>query len=128
MEIIKTNYLNILGVMVGIFLYVFITTYIDASNSIYQALLISCLLVGGYGSIFWIGYLLALIILDLIFVIPNIKKLKTMLILEWGIISLPLIYWGIKYQYQRDFYIISILIFAISQSLRYKVIIRIIGK
>lgn len=75
-----------------------------------------------YGIIFWIGFILALIIVDLILILPNQNNLKFRLLLEWIIICIPFIYWTIVYERQRNIYIVAIIAFFITQFLRQKLI------
>ena len=125
MKILQTNWINILGVFIILFIYstIFNLTVNDGVTrnffqSIFAALFLICL----YGFIFWMGFIIALIILDFILIIPNQKKIKIKLLTEWIIISSPFIYWALKYHEQRSLYIIAIITFLITQLLRKRLI------
>jgi hypothetical protein len=125
MKILLTNRINLIGVFIALFMYsIMHNCMIDDGvtriffQSIFAALISVCL----YGMIFWIGFVGVLVALDLILIVPNQKKLKLKLFLEWLIISTPFIYWAVIYKEQRWFYIVAIIAFLIMQSLREKLI------
>ncbi|AZB32157.1 hypothetical protein [Chryseobacterium balustinum] len=125
MKILKTNWINILGVFICVLLYSIIYNFfIDDSitrtflQSIFGAVFFLLL----YGVLFWIGFILALIIFDLIIIIPNQSNLKLKLLLEWAIICLPFIYWAIIYERQRNIFIVAVVAFLITQLLRERLI------
>src|SRR5471030_173025 len=96
MKIIKTNWINIVGVFLATFLSVFINVLFHSGNPI-AAVFGSVISVCLYGAIFWGGFFLALVILDLILILRNQNHLMVKLLIEWLIISSPFIYWTIKY-------------------------------
>lgn len=115
-RIIGTNWINIVGIFLITYLYSFIRVIIETDFSIIQAMLSALILVGLYGLLFWIGFLLLLIILDTILVVRAKEKLKTALFIEWVIISTPLIYWMIKYE--QWIFLIAVITFFITQIIR----------
>lgn len=115
-RIIGTNWINIVGIFLITYLYSFIRVIIETDFSIIQAMLSALILVGLYGLLFWIGFLLLLIILDTILVVRAKEKLKTALFIEWVIISIPLIYWMIKYE--QWIFLIAVITFFITQIIR----------
>ena len=123
-KILKTNWINILGVFTVLFLYTTVYGLIDSniSRNIFQAIIASLIGICLYGIMFWMGFILALIILDLILIVPNQDKLTLKLLLEWIIISAPFIYWAITYERQRNIFIVAIIAFLITQLLRKQLI------
>lgn len=126
MRILKTNWINIVGVFTVLFLYTTVYGLIEpnVSRNIFQAMIASLIGICLYGIMFWTGFIIMLIILDSVIIIPNPKNLKIKLLIEWIIISSPFIYWAIKYPEQRTLYIIAIITFLVTQLLREKLIIK----
>jgi len=118
MKIIKTNWINLLGVFVVVFLYAIILNLTDTnvSRNLFQAIIGSLILVCGYGIMFWGLFIIALVILDLILIVNNQKNLRIKLIIEWLIISAPFIYWTIKYH--EWIFVAGIAAFLIMQFIR----------
>ncbi|AQX83820.1 hypothetical protein I6H88_12270 [Elizabethkingia bruuniana] len=122
MKTLQTNWINILGVFVVLFLYTFLNSWINYPATFIQALFGAFVLVCLYGIMFWVGFIIMLIILDSALIIPNPKNLKIKLLIEWIVISSPFVYWAIKYPEQRTLYVIAIITFLITQLLRDKLI------
>ena len=125
MKILKTNWINILGVFISVLLYSIIynlTVDDGVTRNFFQSIFAAILLVLLYGLMFWIGFILLLIALDLILIVPNQSNLKLKLLLQWIIISGPIIYWAIIYERQRNIYIIAVIGFLITQLIREKLI------
>jgi len=57
----------------------------------------SLVFICGFGIMFLGLVIILLVVLDLILIIPNRDNLKTLLIIEWAIISSPFVYWSVKY-------------------------------
>ncbi|PLK44198.1 hypothetical protein [Emticicia sp. TH156] len=130
MKIILTNWINIVGVFVAVFLYSVIyglTNDDGVSRNFLQAILASIILIALYGIILWIGFIVALVALDFLLIVFNEKHLKLKLVAEWFIISSPFIYCAIIYEQQRWIYLVAVAAFLISQLLRQKLIIKVIG-
>ncbi|MDV3963741.1 hypothetical protein CMT72_12630 [Elizabethkingia anophelis] len=123
-RILKTNWINIIGVFTVLFLYTTIYELIEpnVSRNIFQAMIVSLIGICLYGIMFWVGFIIMLIILDYVLIIPNPKDLKLKLLIEWIVISSPFVYWAIKYPEQRTLYIIAIITFLVTQLLRDKLI------
>lgn len=87
--IIKTNWINLVGVFISVFVYAIILNLIDGgfSGSLFQSILAALILVCLYGMMFWIMFIVALIVLDLPLVIRGQKNLKIKLGIQWLIIS-----------------------------------------
>jgi len=125
MKILKTNWINILGVFISVLFYSIIynlTVDDGVTRNFFQSIFAAIFLVLLYGLMFWAGYILALIVLDLIMVVPNQNNLKVKLLVEWAIISAPFIYWAIIYERQRNIYIVAVIVFLITQLIREKLI------
>lgn len=128
MKILKTNWINVVGVFTAVFMYCFISSFIiddGVSRNIFQAIIASLIGIVLYGVIFWSSFIVLLMIIDILLIIPNQKKLKVKLIIEWLIISLSLILWAIIYKERIWFYglfAVAIIAFLITQLLREKLI------
>ncbi|MBT2622615.1 hypothetical protein [Chryseobacterium sp. ISL-6] len=125
MKILNTNWINILGVFISVLFYSIIynlTVEDDVTTNFFQSIFAAILLVLSYGLMFWIGSILALIVLDLILIIPNQSNLKLKLLIEWIVISAPFVYWATIYEEQRVLYIIAIITFLITQLVRERLI------
>ena len=126
-RILKTNWINIVGVFTVLFLYTTVYGLIEpnVSRNIFQAMIASLIGICLYGIMFWAGFITMLIILDFVLIIPKPKNLKIKLFIEWVIISSPFVYWAIKYPEQRTLYIIAIITFLVTQLLRDKLITKV---
>lgn len=125
MKILLTNRINLVGVFIAVLLYnIVYNCLIDdqVSRNFFQAIIAAFILVCLYGIIFWIGFLLAILILDLILIVPNQKKLKLKLFAEWVIISTPIVYFSLIYERQRMMFLIAVIAFFITQLLRERLI------
>lgn len=124
MKILKTNWINIVGVFTVLFLYTTIYGLMDSniSRNFFQAIIASLIGICLYGIMFWAGFIIMLIILDCVLIIPNSKNLKIKLLIEWIVISVPFIYWAIKYPEQRTLYIVAVITFLITQLFRERLI------
>lgn len=122
MKILKTNWINIVGIFGTLFMYTFLNSWINYPATLIQALFGTVLLICLYGIMFWAGFLILITILDLVLIIPNPKNLKLKLIIEWIIISSPLVYWSILYERQRVIFLIAVIVFLVTQLIREKYI------
>ncbi|MBN8721250.1 MAG: hypothetical protein J0H85_17510 [Sediminibacterium magnilacihabitans] len=120
MKIIKTNWINIVGVFIAVFLYAIVLNLIDenASRNMFQSVFASLILVFGYGIIFWGLLIVSLIVLDLLLFIRSQNNLKAKLVIEWLIISSPFVYWAIRYK--EWIFVAAIVALLITQLLREK--------
>ena len=89
------------------------------SFSLFQALTSGVILVVLYGIIFWTGFIAALLITDFI-LLKDKSNLKVMLLIEWLIISIPFIYWSIKYR--QWIFLVAVIAFFFMQLLRNKIL------
>lgn len=125
MKILLTNRINLIGVFIAVLLYgIGYNCLIDdeVTRNFFQVIIAAFILVCLYGIIFWIGFLLAILILDLILIVPNQKKLKLKLFAEWVIISTPIVYFSLIYERQRMMFLIAVIAFFITQLLRERLI------
>jgi hypothetical protein len=120
--IIKTNWINIVGVFIPVLVYAVILNLIDGgiSRSLFQSIFAALILVCLYGMMFWIMFIVALIILDLLLVIRTQKNLKIKLGMEWLIVRCPFSYWAMEYQ--EWIFLVAITAFLITQFIRGKYI------
>jgi hypothetical protein len=119
MKVILTNWINILGVFIAVFLYAMVLNMMDTnvSRNLFQAIFAVLILIVGYGMMFWGMFIVALIVLDLV-LLRGKENLKMKLLIEWFIISCPFIYWTIKYH--EWIFVAAIIAFLIAQLLREK--------
>ena len=113
--IFQTNWVNLLGIFIMVFSYAVIRAYLTMSFSLFQAITSGLILVVLYGKTFWVGFVIALISLDLI-LLKDKQSLVLMLLTEWIIISIPFIYWFFKYK--QWIFIIAVITFFFMQLLR----------
>jgi len=126
MRIVFTNWINALTVYSCIFLALFIGDLISGISTIKEALY------NTFGSLivyyfhFWLGFTLLIALLDVVLFSFNREPRYTnyKLALEWIIISLPFIYWLIKYN--QWIFLLAILAFLIGQYLRRPYIFKIL--
>ena len=100
------------------FTYTFLDSLLNNSTTFKQAIVGALLLICLYGIMFWIAFIILLAVLDLLLIMPNFKNIRTKLIVEWGIISTPFIYWAIQYDRQRWLFIIVVITFFVTQLIR----------
>lgn len=124
MKIIYTNWINIVGIFIALFLFSTIFNLLNPNvfRNLFQAIIASLILIFLYGIIFLGGFILALTILDLILIVPNQNNLRLKLLLEWIIISIPFIYWAIIHERQRYIFLVTVFTFLITQLLRKRLI------
>ena len=120
MKIISTNWINLIGVFITVFLYAIVLNLNDTnvSRNLFQTILPALILVCLYGILFWTLFILLLVILDLIFIVKDQTNLTVKLLIEWLIISSPFIYWAVRYR--EGIFISAIVAFLITQFIRQK--------
>jgi len=72
---------------------------------------------------FWGLYITELIIFDLLFIVKDQSNLKSKLIIESLLISLPFIYWIISHK--QWIFLVGVLVFLITQLIRQNLIIKV---
>lgn len=124
LNIIKTNWVNIIGVFIAAFLYAIFQNVYDenVSRNFFQATLSALTLVCLYGVMFWGLFVISLIVFDLVFIAKDQRRLKIKLLSEWLIISLPFVFWAIRYE--QWIFFIGIVAFLITQIFRERLIVR----
>ena len=122
MKIIKTNWINIIGIFIAVYLYALMLNLFDADKSLnfIQVVFSPLILILLYGAIFWALFILLLIIFDLLFIVKNQENLKKKMILETFIIVTPYVYWLIVYN--ELIFLVAIITFFITQFYRRKLI------
>ena len=122
MKILKTNWINIVGVLGSVFLYSVISNFTDSNTSqnIFQAIFSGLILILFYGVTFWVLFIVSLIIFDLLLIVTNQSNLKIKLLLEWLLLSTPFIYWAFKYS--EWIFLVAIISFLFTQLYRRKMI------
>ena len=124
MKIIKTNWINIIGILIAVYLYALMLNLFDADKSLnfIQVVFSPLILILLYGAIFWALFILLLIIFDLLFIVKNQENLKKKMILETFIIITPYVYWLIVYD--EWIFLVAIVTFFITQIYRRKLIVK----
>ena len=122
MKILKTNWINIIGILIAVYLYALMLNLFDADKSLnfIQVVFSPLILIILYGAIFWALFILLLIIFDLLFIVKNQENLKKKVILETFIIITPYVYWLIVYD--EWIFLVAIVTFFITQTYRRKLI------
>jgi len=120
-RILMTNWINLLGIFITVFLFSFFKTYSLGTFDLFQALLSTLILICLYGIVFWVAFIIIISILDSLLKIKSLNNLRNKLVLEWFIISIPLCYWTIKYS--QWIFLVAIITFFITQVLRKKYIL-----
>lgn len=94
-----TNWLNIAFIFIAVFIITFISAVIDDKFSIIKGLIATTYVVIGYGLLFWTGFIICILILDIALFSFNqdIKYTPLKLAIEWLFISSPFIYWLVRY-------------------------------
>lgn len=120
MEIIKTNWITVLGIFSAVFLYAIYlnVTDVNVSRNIFQSILPALILVLLYGALFWLLFLVLLVPMDIFFVAKVKIDLRAKLFIEWVIVSIPFFYWAIKYR--QWIFIVAVFAFLMTQLLREK--------
>jgi len=120
MKIIKTNWINLIGVFIAVFIYAIFLNLNDTnvSRNLFQSILPALILVCLYGILFWALFILLLVGLDLIFIVKDQTNLTAKLLIEWLIISSPFIYWAVRYR--EWIFVVAIIPLLITQSIRQK--------
>jgi hypothetical protein len=118
LRIVGTNWINVLGVFLSVFLYAIANILQDSPDydvtaAVYAAVILVCF----YGFLFWALFLIALLIFDLLLFTHAAKEhISLKLFTEWLLISIPFIYWIIKYE--EYIFSAAIATFLITQILR----------
>jgi hypothetical protein len=125
MKIITTNWINILGVFIVTLFYSVIANNIDKNlnYNILQSIVAGLILVCLYGIMFWVLFITLLIIADLLLIVRDPRALRIKLLIQWGVISSPFIYWTIKYG--EWIFAVALVTFFITQILREGLIIKV---
>lgn len=122
LRIFWTNWVNVAGIFLVVYLSAIISELlkIESGTDIIDALGVGIL--GGligillYGSIFWIGFLLAMFLLDLLLMNEDHKHLRLKLLIEWIAVSSPFLYWF--FIYTQWIFAVVIVAFLITQLIR----------
>jgi hypothetical protein len=118
MKFFATNWINLLGIFLAVFLYAVVLSLTNFSQNIFQAIFAALIFICGYGFIFWSWFIIALLALDLILFLRSSNYVKVKLLLEWFIISCPFMY-GV-FKYDEWVFAVATITFFITQLLRAK--------
>src|SRR5262249_33921089 len=96
-----TNWINLVGIFIAAYFFGIIEVIADPSYTAADVIMVGIL--GGlfgllfYGFIFWLGFILAMLILDFLLMGTDKRLLYPVLIFEWLVVSAPFFYWLFKY-------------------------------
>ncbi|WP_185288813.1 hypothetical protein [Chryseobacterium lactis] len=126
LKIALTNWVNILTVYIFMFGWLFITELVPGIATLKDALYNTFGSLMVYYLPFWLGFSMLIALLDFLFFSIDKKPQYTnyKLFFEWLLISLPFVYWLIKYD--QWIFLVAILAFSIGQYLRRPYIFKIL--
>ena len=125
-KIYFTNWINVLGIIMGTYVFLVITELFKTGiSALPQMLIMAMVAIVLYGGIFFTGFLISMLILDLILMNDNTKHLRLKLIVEWGLISVPFVYWLLEYS--EWIFLVAVIFFFIMQFIREKRILKILA-
>lgn len=125
-KIYFTNWINVLGIIIGTYVFLVITELFKTGiSALPQMLIMAMVAIVLYGGIFFTGFLISMLILDLILMNDNTKHLRLKLIVEWGLISVPFVYWLLEYS--EWIFLVAVIFFFIMQFIREKRILKILA-
>ena len=125
-KIVKTNYINIIGIFFSVLVYCVGELLITKSWPIFQILRIALFAVLLWGLTAWIIFIICVCALDILIISKSVQKnLKRLLILEWLLLSIPFIYFAFKYKIWA--LLIAVVAFFLSQLVREREIRKIKG-
>lgn len=119
-----TIWVCVTGVFVTVFMFVFLNYLVIHSITFVRALVATFFLVCLYGSLFWVGFILSLLVLDVLLRIPGLRNLGLKLFIEWVAISTVVIYFAVIYKEQRPVLLVSVISFLILQFIRARMILK----
>lgn len=130
LKILKTNWINVLGIFLAVYLFGIASTLTERTTSLSDALYTGVVMgifgIIFYGMMFWAGFIASIIILDFALIRKHWKNLNLLLLLEWLIISAPFVYWLILYS--EWVFLVAILAFLITQYLRKEKILKVFSE
>lgn len=126
LKIVLTNWVNILTVYICLFVSLFVSELIPGIATLKDALYNTFGSLIVYYLSFWLGFSMLIALLDVLFFSFDKQAQYTnyKLIFEWLLISLPFVYWLIKYN--QWIFLVAILAFLLGQYLRRPCILKIL--
>ena len=99
LKILSSNWINILLIIASVYVYAFIIAYSDKAFTFSESIFSATYLTFLYGLMFWVGFIVCILILDIILFSfsRSPKYTAAKLLAEWIIIIVPFVYWMIKY-------------------------------
>lgn len=117
-KIVLTNWINLCLILCTVYVYSFVIAYSDKAFSFNDSVFSATYLIFYYGILLWGGFILCIIILDIVlFGFDNKRELIwNKLFFEWIIVSSPFVYW--LFLYKEYIFFIAIISFLIGQYFR----------
>jgi hypothetical protein len=132
LKIISTNWINMAVIAVATYLWSIINSLFQMNNvsdlpgTLVRGIGGAAILVLFYGAMFFAGFMIIMLFLDIILLRPNTKYLRVKLIIEWVLVSSPVVYWTLIYN--EWIFAIAIAAFGGAQLIREKRIVSIIDQ
>jgi hypothetical protein len=125
-KIYFTNWINVLGIAAGTYLFLVISeVFTTGISALPQMLLMALVAIVLYGGMFFTGFLIVMLLLDLILMNSDTKHLRLKLIAEWVLVSAPFTYWLLTYS--EWIFLVAVIFFLITQFLREKRILKLLA-
>jgi hypothetical protein len=126
LKIFLSNWVNLVVIFLAVYVIGFISAMINDKFTFGEAVLGVTYSVALYGIVFWVGFLVGVLVLDIILFgfsrIPGHTTMK--LAIEWVLIRTPFIYWLLRYN--QWIFLIAVLAFLVGQYLRRPYILKIL--
>ncbi|MGN6296742.1 MAG: hypothetical protein ACTHM7_08170, partial [Ginsengibacter sp.] len=118
----------LLTIFISLFIITFLSAIIQDKFTFSDAVFGTTFSMLVYGMIFWMGFIISILILDVILfgLIRGLRYVTYKLLAEWIIISAPFIYWLIKYR--EWIFMVAVLAFLLGQFLRRRFILQLYRK
>jgi hypothetical protein len=103
LKIISTNWINMAVIAVATYLWCIINSFFqmnsvsDLPGTLVRGVVGGAILVLFYGAMFFAGFMIIMLFLDIILLRQNAKYLRVKLISEWILGSSPFVYWTVIY-------------------------------
>jgi fatty acid desaturase len=129
LKIFLTNWINVVGIAIALNISILIGALLEMQSidHIPKALtttFIGCLFLITYGLIYWVGLMIVMFFLDFILMNNNKKHLKSILYIQWAVISTPFMCLALG---QGDWkFLIVVIMFSVTQFFRGKQIAKMI--
>jgi hypothetical protein len=132
LKIISTNWINMAVIAVATYLWCIINSFFqmnsvsDLPGTLVRGIIGGAVLILFYGAMFFAGFMIIMLFLDIILLRQNTKYLRVKLVVEWILGSSSFVYWTVIYH--EWIFAVAIVAFGGAQLLREKRIVSIINQ